>query len=85
MTFERAWFTYKFKYFTITGFFFARALWDVDLVRDLIRKHPWNGKRKNNASFAYRDWCRWKGFEYVVEKAILSLKYLWVQKQLTTI
>jgi integrase len=45
-------------------------LWDQDSVKVFIRGHHWHGKRKNNASYAYRNWCLWKGFDYVVEKAM---------------
>jgi len=37
-------------------------------VREFIKLHPWGGKRKNNAQYAYRNWCQWKGFEYKIEK-----------------
>jgi len=43
-------------------------LWDSDAVREFIKLHPWGGKRKNNAQYAYRNWCQWKGFEYKIEK-----------------
>ena len=43
-------------------------LWDSDSVKQFIHNHAWGGKRKNNASYAYRDWCNWKGFEYSYRK-----------------
>jgi integrase len=43
-------------------------LWDCDSVKRFIKKHSWGAKRKNNASYAYRDWCNWKGFDYTYEK-----------------
>jgi len=39
-------------------------LWDLDKVTEVIKKANWGNRRKNNASYAYRDWCRWKGFDY---------------------
>jgi integrase len=44
-------------------------LWNQEAVKKFIRKYDWHGKRKNNASYAYRNWCHWKGFDYEVEKA----------------
>jgi integrase len=44
------------------------SLWDSDKVGQHIRRAQWDGRRKNNASYAYRDWCRWKGFEYEFER-----------------
>ena len=53
----------------LVGFLRKRVnLWDSEAVRDFIRKHPWGGKRKNNAQYAYRNWCQWKGFEYEYDK-----------------
>jgi len=43
-------------------------LWDSDFVKRFIKKHSWGAKRKNNCSYAYRDWCNWKGFNYEYEK-----------------
>jgi integrase len=44
-------------------------LWDQEAVKKFIRNYIWHGKRKNNSSYAYRNWCHWKGFDYEVEKA----------------
>jgi len=44
------------------------GLWDSDKVGQHIRRAQWDGRRKNNASYAYRDWCRWKGFDYEFER-----------------
>ena len=44
-------------------------LWDQESVKSFIRRYSWHGKRKNNASYAYRNWCLWEGFDYEVEKA----------------
>ena len=39
----------------LVGFLQKRVnQWDSEAVRDFIRKHPWGGKRKNNAQYAYR-------------------------------
>jgi len=38
-------------------------LWDSDSVRKYLKQSSWGNKRKNNAGYAYRDWCTWKGFE----------------------
>jgi len=43
-------------------------LWDSDAVREFIKTYNWSGKRKNNASYAYADWCAWKGFSYEYDK-----------------
>jgi hypothetical protein len=40
-------------------------LWDTESIKDYIRDGECGSRRKNNLSYAYRDWCRWKGFEYV--------------------
>ena len=42
-------------------------LWDTESIKDYIRDGECGSRRKNNLSYAYRDWCRWKGFEYVIE------------------
>ena len=53
----------------LVGFLRKRVnLWDSEAVRDFIKKHPWGGKRKNNAQYAYRNWCQWKDFEYEYDK-----------------
>ena len=43
-------------------------LWDTEKVREYIKKSQWDGRRKNNAGYAYRDWCRWKGFDYEFDR-----------------
>jgi len=43
-------------------------LWNADSVKKFISNYNWGAKRKNNASYAYRDWCNWKGFDYEYEK-----------------
>jgi len=43
-------------------------LWDSDKVTQVVKNANWGNRRKNNAVYAYRDWCRWKGFDYVFEK-----------------
>ena len=43
-------------------------LWNGDSIKQYLRKYSCSGRRKNNISYAYRDWCRWKGFDYEVEK-----------------
>ena len=44
------------------------GLWDSDQIGLYIRRSSWDGRRKNIASYAYRDWCRWKGFDYDFER-----------------
>ena len=39
-------------------------LWDSEAVEKFIRDSEWVGKRKNTVSYAYKDWCGWKGFSY---------------------
>jgi len=39
-------------------------LYDTDSITQYIRRASWTNRRKNNVSYAYRDWCRWKGFDY---------------------
>jgi len=39
-------------------------LWDSEIIKEYIRNYKCSGRRKNNISYAYRDWCAWKGFEY---------------------
>jgi integrase len=43
-------------------------LWDSDAARVHIKRHDVVGRRKNSMGFAYRDWCRWKGFDYAPDK-----------------
>jgi len=43
-------------------------LWDSDLIREYIYNAEWGGRRKNNAGYAYMDWCRWKGFDFSFER-----------------
>jgi integrase len=43
-------------------------LWDSDKIRDYIEKSDWGGRRKNNAGYAYADWCAWKGFPYEFQR-----------------
>jgi len=42
-------------------------LWDTDSIRNYIRDAECGNRRKNNLSYAYKDWCKWKGFEYEIE------------------
>ena len=39
-------------------------LWDFEGIRKHIREHTCGARRKNNLSYAYKDWCRWKGYDY---------------------
>ena len=43
-------------------------MWDSEEVTNYITNKSWKGIRKNNACYAYRDWCQWKGFDYKVER-----------------
>ena len=43
-------------------------LWDTDAITRFIQRSEWGGRRKNNASYAYLDWCKWKGFDYEFER-----------------
>ena len=43
-------------------------LWESDTIREYLKNYSCGGRRKNNISYAYRDWCRWKGFDYEIEK-----------------
>lgn len=40
-------------------------LWDTGEVENFIKSSKCGGRRKNLKSYAYRDWCRWKGFDFV--------------------
>jgi len=54
-------------------------LWDSDEVRKLLNDSILSGKRKNNISYAYQDWCRLKGFDYEIkyfEEGEQSLPYI---------
>ena len=33
-------------------------LWDSDTVTEVIKNAKWTNRRKNNANYAYRNWCR---------------------------
>jgi integrase len=60
-------------------------LWDSDKVKAYIEKSNWGGRRKNNAGYAYSDWCKWKGFEFTFEKfkeETQSLPYIPLEKEL---
>jgi hypothetical protein len=39
-------------------------LWDAESIKSHIKSVQCSGRRKNNISYAYRDWSAWKGFEY---------------------
>ena len=43
-------------------------LWESDAIREHIKRCSFRNRRKNNISYAYRDWCRWKGFDYRIDK-----------------
>ncbi|MFX1286858.1 MAG: tyrosine-type recombinase/integrase [Promethearchaeota archaeon] len=43
-------------------------LWDSDEVTQVVKDANLGNRRKNNAFYAYRDWCRWKGFDYEFDK-----------------
>ncbi len=43
-------------------------LWESDAIREYLKGYSCGNRRKNNISYAYRDWCRWKGFDYEIEK-----------------
>jgi len=43
-------------------------LWDSEKVTQVVKDATWGNRRKNNAFYAFRDWCRWKGFDYDVMK-----------------
>ena len=32
-------------------------LWDSEIIKEYIRNYKCSGRRKNNISYAYRDWC----------------------------
>jgi integrase len=43
-------------------------LYNSDAIKAYIRRSKWGSRRKNNVSYAYKDWCRWKGFDYEFER-----------------
>jgi integrase len=60
-------------------------LWDSDLIREYIYNAEWGGRRKNNAGYAYMDWCRWKGFDFSFERfreETQSLPYIPLEKEI---
>ena len=60
-------------------------LWDSDLIREYIYNAEWGGRRKNNAGYAYMDWCRWKGFDFAFERfreETQSLPYIPLEKEI---
>ena len=59
--------TIEYKLKLIRHFEIRFNLWDTDSIRNYIRDAECGNRRKNNLSYAYRDWCRWKGFEYEIE------------------
>jgi len=42
-------------------------LWDSEKVREYIKASKSTNRRKNNVSYAYKDWCNWKGFDVVID------------------
>jgi integrase len=60
-------------------------IWDSDSIRQYIYKAKWGGRRRNNAGYAYMDWCKWKGFEFTFEKfkeETQSLPYIPLEKEI---
>jgi integrase len=43
-------------------------LWESEKIKAYIEKADWGGRRKNNAGYAYSDWCAWKGFPYEFQR-----------------
>ena len=43
-------------------------LYDSEAIREHIKTAKCVNRRKNLLSYAYRDWCRWKGYDYEVAK-----------------
>jgi hypothetical protein len=43
-------------------------LYDMESIREYIKRASWGARRKNNVSYAYRDWCEWKGFNYKFDR-----------------
>ncbi len=43
-------------------------LWDTEAITKFILRSKWGGRRKNNAGYAYLNWCKWKGFDYEFER-----------------
>ena len=59
--------TIKYKVGLIRHLELRFNLWESDVIRNYIRDVECSPRRKNNISYAYRDWCRWKGFDYEIE------------------
>jgi integrase len=60
-------------------------LWESELVRNHISNSSWSNRRKNNVGYAYKDWCRWKGFDYQIDhykEEMQGLPYVPLEKEL---
>ena len=60
-------------------------LYDSESIREHIKAVECNGRRKNNIAYAYRDWCRWKGFDYehtYIKEAYPKLPYIPTEREL---
>jgi integrase len=64
---------------------FRFNLWESNSIRKYIYEAKWGGHRKNNAGYAYQDWCRWKGSDFKFEKfreETQALPYIPLEKEL---
>jgi integrase len=60
-------------------------LYDTENIRIYIRDANCVPKRKNNIAYAYRDWCRWKGYDYdhtYLKESESKLPYIPTEKEL---
>ncbi|MBD3206617.1 tyrosine-type recombinase/integrase [Candidatus Bathyarchaeota archaeon] len=59
-------------------------IWDSQEVRDYIKKAELSGSRKNLYGQAYKDWCKWKEFDFEPDryKRNESLPYIPSEKEI---
>ena len=60
-------------------------LWNSEAIRNHIKKAECVNRRKNNIGYAYRDWCRWKGYDYeheYLKEGEAKLPYIPLEREL---
>ncbi len=42
-------------------------LYESEAIREHIKRLTCSKRRKNNIGYAYKDWCNWKGSDYIID------------------
>jgi hypothetical protein len=80
--------TVQFKIKIVKQLEFRFNLWDSENIKTYIKKSMSTNRRKNNVSYAYKDWCNWKGFEVKIDhfkEETQGLPYVPLEKELDQI